>query len=153
MQCKVTTLLTEITAVAALSLYFDPSLLALCWCSVGKLSCGSSTSLGSATSPDAVLPHVISELCGALVAITKQSTLEGDPLLEKRLKSSRLLCSVLVRLLSRFPGLEEECGKLVVDMLLATHQATHAVSNATLRSKLESSLLLLVSVELYPAGV
>lgn len=131
--------LTEITEVASLSLYFDPSLLALCWRGVGKVCCSSTGTL------DAALPHVITQLCQAIVTLTKQSTVEEDPLLEKRLKSGRFLCSLMLRLVSRFPMSFEECGQQLVEMLLATHQCIHATSNVTLRSKLESSLLLLVS--------
>lgn len=52
----------------------------------------------------------------------------------------------MLRLVSRFPLSFEECGQQLVEMLLATHQDIHATSNITLRSKLESSLLLLVSL-------
>ena len=132
-------LLREILAVASLSLYFDPSLLALCWRSVGKISCGNSPHL------DDILPHIITELCETLVVITKQSAVEGDPLLEKQLKSGRFLSSLMLRFLSQAPVALELCGKVAMDMLLSTHQAIHAVDDAALRYKLEANLLLVVS--------
>lgn len=137
------TFLKELTAVASLSLYFDPSLLALCWRSVGKLVCVS----GSQRTPlslETVIPELIEQLCVAIVTSTKQSVMEGDPLLVKRLKSGRFLGSLLLRLLSHFSVAVAESGKVIVDMLLSIHQTVHAVENVALRSKLESNLLLLV---------
>lgn len=124
--------------MASLSLYFDPSLLALCWRGVGKLAC-------SSASISKVVPHVVEELCGTIIAITKQSGGEGDLLLEKRLKSGRFLGSLLLRLLSHFPVVVEECGKVTVDMLLSTYQEVHVLESTIMRSKLESSILLVVS--------
>lgn len=142
MHCDLGTLLIEITAVASLALYFDPSLLALCWRGVGKVCCSNQANIGSI---DAAISHVIVELCQAIVVLSDQSTTEEDSLLEKRLKSGRFLCSLLLRLVSRFPALSEDCSNQLVDMLLSTHQTIYTVMNKPLRSKLESSLLLLVS--------
>lgn len=138
-RCEATTLLTEITAVASSSLYFDPSLLALCWRGVGKVTFSAAVNL------DTVLPHVTTQLCQAIVTIARQCVVEEDPLLEKRLKSGRFLCSLMLRLVAQFPASFDECNGELVDMLLCTHQAIHTVDNVTLHSKLESSFLLLVS--------
>ena len=158
-QCDLGTLLTEITAVASLSLYFDPSLLALCWRGVGKVCCSSLATASSTGTMDTgtmdtgtmdtALSHVITELCQAIMTLTGQSTAEQDPLLEKRLKSGRFLCSLMLRLVSRYPAVSEECSKQLVDMLLSTHQTIRTVVKMPLRSKLESSLLLLVSCLYY----
>lgn len=144
-QCESSTLLTEIIEIASLSLYFDPSLLAMCWRGVGKVSYSSMGSLGSGVALSAVLPDIIRQLCLAIATVTEQSAVEGDPLLEKRLKSGRLLCSLILRLESQFPTSFEDCSREVMDMLLSTQQVIHATENAALRFKLESSLLLLVS--------
>ena len=128
--------------MASLSLHFDPSLLALCWRSVSKLS---SCCLDSF----AVLPHIITELCGAIMAVAKQSAMLVDSLIEKRLKSGRFLCSLLLRYFSAFPEVAETCGRVTVDMLLSVHQTIHSVNDVSLRSKLESSFLLLVGMATY----
>lgn len=141
-------LLTEITEVAALSLYFDPSLLAMCWRGVGKVSgslaSGNILPPGTEDTLSAVISGVTRELCLAIVTVTEQCAREGDPLLEKRLKSGRLLCSLMLRLVSQFPSICDDCSMVVIDMLLSIQQVIHGIQDEALRCKLESSLLLLV---------
>lgn len=135
------TLLGQVTEVASLSLHFDPSLLVFCWRSIGRLVCGASAS-------PSILP-IIQQLSLAITVTASQSTKPGDPLLEKRLKSGRFLCSLLVRLLTHFPKAVTECAGITMDLLLSTHQAINAVQNddTTPFSSLEANLLLLVSHE------
>lgn len=138
---QLNSLLTEIMEVASLSLHFDPSLLSLCWRSVGKLSCGSVASVNL----DSLMPGVIGQLCVDLEALTQQQgVVDLDPLLEKKLRSGRFLSSILMRLLFQFPVAILECSKVIAHLLLTTHQHVHAVRNVALHSRLESNLLLLV---------
>jgi hypothetical protein len=143
-QPELDTLLIEVTAVASLSLYFDPSLLALCWRGLGKVCCSNVATASSTGALEASLPFVIAQLCQAIVTVARQSSVDADALLEKRLKSGRLLCSLVLRLVSLFPVAFEDCSKQLVDMLLSIHQTIHATSNTILRRKIEASLLLVV---------
>lgn len=81
-QCESKELLTKILKVASLSLYFDPSLLAMCWRGVGKVCCSKIGSVGTATTgtlgtgtfgTGTNLADVVRQLCLAIVTVTKQS--------------------------------------------------------------------------------
>lgn len=139
------TLLREITAIASLSVTFDPSLVVLCWRNIGKLACQSRTA--ESANLDAVIVHIIEQLCEAIEVTIQQSVIEGDPLLDKRLKSCRYLSSLLLQLLSSYPTAAEESEKVTFDLLVSTHQTVFAVRSKELRSRLESNLMLLVGME------
>ena len=137
---QLNSLLLEVASVASVSLHFDPSLLVLCWRSVGKLACGS-----DAARLDVDLLHIVEQLCVAIEVTTQQSVVKGDPLLDKRLKSGRFLGSLLLRVLEQHPAITHDCCQDVLRMLLCIHQAIYGVSSSELRSKLESNFLCLVS--------
>lgn len=130
--------------MASLSVYFDPSLLVLCWRSIGKLACEGGNRTAKSANLDSTILHVLEQLCVAIQITTQQSVVEGDPLLDKRLKSGRYLCSLLLRLLSYYPGAVMESAKVTLNLLLSTHQTVLAVNSEELRSRLEFNLILLV---------
>lgn len=134
-------LLKEIMEVAALSLYFDPSVLAVCWRSVGRVVCGrKEDGESTAARKEEIIPHVIKQLCLAIDATCRQSLIEAGPLLEKRLKSGQFLCSLLLRLMSEFPKCVS--ADVLLQLLLSTQQTLQTVPNTALRTRLVPSLLL-----------
>ena len=134
-----TTLLIKITEVASLSLDFDPSLVVLCWRSIGRLMCVSSDHFSTKY-------QVLEQLSLAIVTTIQQSSMQDDPLMEKRLKCGRFLCSLLIRLLQENPNLVTECVNMAVDLLLTTHQSVYKVENVILQANLEANLMLLVGI-------
>ncbi len=117
-------------------------MLALCWRSVGRVVCGG----GEAAERVEVMSHIVEQLCLAIDTTCKQSLLETDPLLDKRLRSGRFLCSLLLRVLSEFAVCVSGCGGALLQLLLSTHQAVYTVESVAFRSRLESAFLLLVSM-------
>ena len=94
-----------------------------------------------------VIPYITEQLCLAIDTTCKQSLQEADPLVEKRLRSGRFLCSLLLRLLSEFPVCVSACVRVLHQLLLSTHANVHSVDNTSLQKKLESAFLLLVRMQ------